>query len=265
MTTDELTPREREVLALAERGLTNDAIALRLGISRNAVRYHLKELHSKLGTGGARTRLVGWRRLRSLLPALPGAAGAKLAVGTAMGAFAIAGSAAALTLSGPGAGPGAQPVLADGRYPNGCPDRINAWHNTTLEAFAAEYFGTLGTYDQLAELNPHLVGQPFPADTSVRVPYNPNAECGEAQPTPAGAGPAQPGGAPAPSASPSSAALQATPTPAGSTYIVGPDDTLAAIAAAHGITVASLLQANDLQSPSELEAGQVLIIPAWPR
>jgi len=57
-----LTPREREVLALAQRGLTNPAIAAELGISENAVRYHLKELHSKLATAGDRGRLnrIGW-------------------------------------------------------------------------------------------------------------------------------------------------------------------------------------------------------------
>lgn len=57
-----LTPREREVLALVQRGLTNPAIAAELGITQNAVRYHLKELHSKLATAGDRTRLnrIGW-------------------------------------------------------------------------------------------------------------------------------------------------------------------------------------------------------------
>ena len=45
MSTHELTPRECEVLDLARRGLSNEAIALQLGISRNAVRYHLK-LHT---------------------------------------------------------------------------------------------------------------------------------------------------------------------------------------------------------------------------
>ncbi len=57
-----LTPRERDVLALAQRGLTNPAIAAELGITENAVRYHLKELHSKLETAGDRGRLnrIGW-------------------------------------------------------------------------------------------------------------------------------------------------------------------------------------------------------------
>lgn len=50
------------MLALAQRGLTNPAIAAELGITENAVRYHLKELHRKLATAGDRGRLsrIGW-------------------------------------------------------------------------------------------------------------------------------------------------------------------------------------------------------------
>ncbi len=55
---DGLTPRERDVLRHAAGGLTNEAIALALGISRNAVRFHLKQIHAKLGTGGERSRLL---------------------------------------------------------------------------------------------------------------------------------------------------------------------------------------------------------------
>ncbi len=57
-----LTRREREVLTLVQRGLTNPAIAAELGITENAVRYHLKELHSKFETAGNRARLnrVRW-------------------------------------------------------------------------------------------------------------------------------------------------------------------------------------------------------------
>lgn len=55
---DGLTPRERDVLRHAASGLTNEGIAFALGISRNAVRFHLKQIHSKLGTGGKRARLL---------------------------------------------------------------------------------------------------------------------------------------------------------------------------------------------------------------
>jgi len=65
-----LTPREAEVLALVEAGLTNDEIAGRLAITRDAVRYHLKELHGKLATGSDRGRLRAWQRKLGL--AVPG-------------------------------------------------------------------------------------------------------------------------------------------------------------------------------------------------
>jgi DNA-binding CsgD family transcriptional regulator len=48
-----LTPRERAVLALVQRGLTNREIARSLGIAPGTVRAHLEHAFSKLG---ARTR-----------------------------------------------------------------------------------------------------------------------------------------------------------------------------------------------------------------
>lgn len=46
----ELTPREAEVLALIADGLANKAIALRLGISENTVKFHAAAVLGKLGT-----------------------------------------------------------------------------------------------------------------------------------------------------------------------------------------------------------------------
>ena len=43
-----LTPREVEVLTLAGQGLTNKAIARRLGISVHTVKFHLEALFAKL-------------------------------------------------------------------------------------------------------------------------------------------------------------------------------------------------------------------------
>jgi DNA-binding NarL/FixJ family response regulator len=60
----ELTPRERQVLALIAQGLTNAAIAERLGSSSKTVRNQVSEVYSKLQVAGrqeaaARAREVG--------------------------------------------------------------------------------------------------------------------------------------------------------------------------------------------------------------
>jgi DNA-binding CsgD family transcriptional regulator len=51
------TPREREVIALAALGLTNGAIAARLGVSGHTVKFHLASIYAKLGARG-RTQAV---------------------------------------------------------------------------------------------------------------------------------------------------------------------------------------------------------------
>jgi len=45
------------------------------------------------------------------------------------------------------------------------------------------------------------------------------------------------------------------------TYTVNPGDTLAKIAAAHGASIAALMQANDIKNPDLISNGQKLIIP----
>jgi len=45
----ELTDREREVLALVAEGNTNSAVAQRLKVSENTVKFHLQNLYLKLG------------------------------------------------------------------------------------------------------------------------------------------------------------------------------------------------------------------------
>jgi DNA-binding CsgD family transcriptional regulator len=89
-----LTVREREVLELVRAGHTNSEVAERLGITRDAVRYHLKELHSKLQTDGERellrrsaaTRMVGWIGLGWT------AAKVEVAATVALGAVALGGA-----------------------------------------------------------------------------------------------------------------------------------------------------------------------------
>jgi DNA-binding CsgD family transcriptional regulator len=47
-----LTARERHVAALAAAGLTNRAVAERLGLSRRTVENHLNRAYAKLGVPG---------------------------------------------------------------------------------------------------------------------------------------------------------------------------------------------------------------------
>jgi two-component system, NarL family, nitrate/nitrite response regulator NarL len=53
-----LTPREREVLGLLAEGLTNRAIAARLGISEHTAKFHVNAILGKLGVE-TRTEAVG--------------------------------------------------------------------------------------------------------------------------------------------------------------------------------------------------------------
>ena len=46
---EDLTPRETEVLQLLADGLTNKAIAQRLGISDHTVKFHVNAILGKLG------------------------------------------------------------------------------------------------------------------------------------------------------------------------------------------------------------------------
>jgi len=57
---DILTPREWEVLALLRDKLANPQIAERLGITRDAVKYHVSEILSKLGVA-SREEAALWR------------------------------------------------------------------------------------------------------------------------------------------------------------------------------------------------------------
>jgi len=62
--------------------------------------------------------------------------------------------------------------------------------------------------------------------------------------------------------------VEATPTPEPTraltgfiTYTVQPGDTLAKIAAEFGVTVEEIVEANEIEDPSLINVGQVLVIP----
>ena len=80
VTTDHLTPREREVLVLIEQGLSNKQIAQRLGIEVRTVKNHVHNLLEKLRV---QRRGEAAARLRSArVPALEVLRGASTAPGT---------------------------------------------------------------------------------------------------------------------------------------------------------------------------------------
>jgi NarL family two-component system response regulator LiaR len=63
----DLTPREREVLALMVEGLSNPQIAERLVVSRSTVKFHVSSILSKLGVDG-RTEAVALAVQNHLVP-----------------------------------------------------------------------------------------------------------------------------------------------------------------------------------------------------
>src|SRR6185369_5940755 len=65
---EELTRREREILAQLAQGRTGPEIAQQLVLALSSVRWHLKNLYAKLGANGRRQALSRAHEL-GLLPA----------------------------------------------------------------------------------------------------------------------------------------------------------------------------------------------------
>ena len=88
-----LTPAEERVLQFIRKGHTNGEIAERLGVSLDAVKYHVSNMLGKLELR-SREELAGWRPQRNPLARLWGAIplAVKLGAGGAV-ATAVAGSA----------------------------------------------------------------------------------------------------------------------------------------------------------------------------
>ena len=66
-----LTPKEREVLELAARNLSNKEIGLAMQVGEETVKWHMKNLFAKLDAG-TRKQVVQRARLLGLLDAVAG-------------------------------------------------------------------------------------------------------------------------------------------------------------------------------------------------
>jgi DNA-binding NarL/FixJ family response regulator len=58
-----LSPREREVMEMAVRGMTNPAIANELSVSIHAIKFHLASIYRKLGVANRTEAAVAFLRL----------------------------------------------------------------------------------------------------------------------------------------------------------------------------------------------------------
>ena len=63
---DDLTPRQREVLALVALGRTNPEIAEQLGISLEGAKYHVREIMAKLEVDSREETADWWRAERRI-------------------------------------------------------------------------------------------------------------------------------------------------------------------------------------------------------
>lgn len=110
----ELTPRNREVLELVARGLTNGEISRELGITLDGAKWHLREIITRLGVGSREEAAAIWRaeqrptrRLRRWAFAIP----LRPVIAATMGGVGVVGLAvAAILVLGGGDAPAGEPV-----------------------------------------------------------------------------------------------------------------------------------------------------------
>ncbi|MFN8615509.1 MAG: LuxR C-terminal-related transcriptional regulator [Dehalococcoidia bacterium] len=122
-----LTPAEERVLQFIRKGHTNGEIAERLGVSLDAVKYHVSNMLGKLELR-SREELAGWRPQRNPLARLWGAIplAVKLGAGGAV-ATAVAGGAVLAALSPAAEAPlyeGVVTVGYDGQPANGSSEML---------------------------------------------------------------------------------------------------------------------------------------------
>lgn len=111
---DELTTRQREVLALVARGRTNGEIANELGIGFDTVKTHVSEILGKLGVESREEAAAAWRADRNVVSRLRRTASGFFVTGFgkvtagAAGTVIAVGVAAAVVAANGGDGPPAQ-------------------------------------------------------------------------------------------------------------------------------------------------------------
>ncbi len=98
----ELSPRQRQVMDLLDRGLTNAEIADRLGVTLDGAKYHVREILGKLGAESREEAVAIWREMPSRerpWARFGGALVGKVAIAAAVAGVALAAAAVVLALA----------------------------------------------------------------------------------------------------------------------------------------------------------------------
>lgn len=121
-----LTPRQREVLALAARGMTNPEIGERLGISKDGAKWHIGEVLARLDVDTREEAVDLWKRYnglpyrlhrlaRAVVP--PGAMRWVVASAGAVAVVSVTVAAIKLSNGGPSESPAAASPVASNTVP----------------------------------------------------------------------------------------------------------------------------------------------------